>query len=110
MVVELVAEVVILDSTSVFHADLVSLTTVEKSVFLGISASTLLQAREVDSHEIPTREVTSALSKVNRLPTRIDVELEEAYPLGCSILPLASVARYVLLLTGVLSKYPPIPL
>lgn len=93
MVVELVAEVVTLDNTSLFHIDLVSFTTCENSVFSGISACTLLQAREVSSHEMPTRETTLVSLKVNKLPTRTDEELEEADPLGCSMLPVASVAE-----------------
>lgn len=57
---------------------------------------------------MPTRDVTVEALKVNRLPTRTELEFEMAVPLAWAMLPSASVARYVVLLMGVVLKYPPI--
>lgn len=60
-------------------------------VFAGISSWTLRQALAVEIQEIPTREVTSDSSKENTAPTRLDVDVDDAAPLGCSVLPSSSV-------------------
>lgn len=88
------------DKTREFHSFSASFTTEESAAPLGISFSTLLQAFSVESHEIPTRELTSELSKEKSPPTRTDPDVDEANPLDCSTLPPASVPLYALLLTG----------
>ena len=89
--VSFVFVVVILDSTLVFQSAFVSSTTVCRSVPGGISVCTFWQACAVEIQEIPTRDTTRGLLKVNRLPTRVAPALENADPLACSTLPLASV-------------------
>lgn len=62
----------------------------------GISFCRFVHAWEVESQDMPTRDVTTLLVEelnVNRLPTRASLELEVAVPLGWAVLPPASVAR-----------------
>jgi hypothetical protein len=91
-----VADVVILESTSSFQIDFVSLITCEKGVSTGISFCRFVHACEVESHDMPTRDVTTLFVeelKVNRLPTLTVPELDVALPLAWAMLPSASVAR-----------------
>lgn len=90
------AELLILESTSEFQRVFVSLITREKGVLAGISLCRFVHACDVESQDIPTRDVTTLfveVLKVNRLPTRTSLELDVAVPLDWAMLPSASVAR-----------------